>query len=261
MIEIMAANLFQLPDGVFKAKFNTDSDHWSVILPYIDGQKYTIGDTCISRETQGEFVYLKPEVWTKRSANPWNWSFGLEIFCKNWHYWVKAVEGDGIFQNGVKLDDKVKTKLNFGDVFTVTKFRNDISGGLAIFTFEKREYPENWDRNKKICTSENPAELNVAFQNDLIFFKILSLLSVGSLKNARLVCRHWNNQVSPILRKKCVINLNLNIWGWPFSDFNPSLKLLQYVQDMRNVTDWPNLKIIFPNLPGKWNGPANMQTC
>ncbi|XP_035711432.1 uncharacterized protein LOC118436882 [Folsomia candida] len=227
----MAASLIKPPDGVLKAKFNTEADYWSVILPYIERRKYTIGDTYTSWDTQGEFVFFTTK------SDKWNWSFGLEIFCDLDSYWVKAFKGDYIFQNGVKVDDEVKTRVNFGDTFTMTKLRNDISGGLAIFAFEKREYPTDVDYCKKImCDSDNAKELNFTLgRNKLIFSHILSYLSLRSLKNARLVCRHWDEEASPILQKKCAINFDED-----YQPSNSSLQFFRYVGEMRNIAGWPN---------------------
>ncbi|XP_035711429.1 uncharacterized protein LOC118436880 [Folsomia candida] len=148
-------------------------------------------------------------------------------------------------------------KLNFGDIFTVTKLRNDISGGLAIFTFERRSYPENWEASDKISTADttSAAGSNVTHftldRNHLIFSKIMSYLSVRSLKNARLVSRKWKKQVTPILRKKSALT---------FDDPrapNASRKFLRYVHDIKKVTKWPHWKISFPALPAKGNDKEN----
>ncbi|XP_035711206.1 uncharacterized protein LOC118436732 [Folsomia candida] len=164
----MAVNLIEPPDGVFQAKSNTGSDDWSVILPYIDRRKYTIGDKYISWATQGDFVFFRTK------GDQWNWRFGLEILCDDDFYWVKPGQGDIIFQNGVKLDDKVETRLNFNDTLIVTKLRNNISGGLAIFTFNKREYPENWDTCKKmeLCGSEKAPESSFTLDRNQLVCKI-----------------------------------------------------------------------------------------
>lgn len=75
-----------------------------------------------------------------------------------------------------------------------------------------------------------------------MFPYILPHLSVQGLKNARLVCRHWDEQVSPILRGKCAIKFGLQ-------GQNPSLQFLRYAHEMQNPADWPNWKISLPNLP------------
>ncbi|XP_035702661.1 uncharacterized protein LOC118434050 [Folsomia candida] len=197
----MAARFIRTPDGVFKAKFNTEAYYWSVVLPYVDHKKYTIGHTYTSWETQGDFIFFRT---TCTQLGTWNWNFGLEILCEDHEYWVKALKGDEIFKNGVKLDDEVKKPLNFGDTFTMIKRRNDISGGLAIFSFEKREYRNLLEYCRKTCASDNAKELNFMLdRNQLIFSKVLSHLSVRSLKNARLVCRHWDEEVTPVLQKIC----------------------------------------------------------
>ncbi|XP_035701363.1 uncharacterized protein LOC118433495 [Folsomia candida] len=203
-----------------------------------------------SWETQGDFIFFRT---TCTQLGTWNWNFGLEILCEDHEYWVKALKGDEIFKDGVKLDDEVKKPLNFGDTFTMIKRRNDISGGLAIFSFEKREYRNLLEYCRKTCASDNAKELNFMLdRNQLIFSKVLSHLSVRSLKNARLVCRHWDEEVTPVLQKKCAIKF---VDDW--KTFNPSLKFSPYIGEMRNVSGWPNWKITFPDLPAKEDDQKN----
>ncbi|OXA49264.1 hypothetical protein Fcan01_16110 [Folsomia candida] len=217
----MAANLIKPSDGVLQAKFNTGSDDWSAILPCVDRQKYTIGDKYTSWDTQGNFIFFRPE------GPEWNWKFGLEILCDDGFYSVKpATVGGRNFLNGAKLNREVG--LNFGDIFTVTKLRNDISGGLANFTFE---IEINWF-SRSFCP--------------------VSPCTLGSLKNARLVCRHWNEEVTPILRKKYAIKFSYS------SDvYNPSLKFFRYIHEMRDAENWPHLKISFPFLRFLEDGQEN----
>lgn len=73
------------------------------------------------------------------------------------------------------------------------------------------------------------------------------------MKNARLVCKHWDEQISPILRKKSLIHFDAES-----NSFNASLQFSRYLHEMQNVAPWTNWKITYPDLPasgedeGKW---------
>ncbi|OXA49226.1 uncharacterized protein LOC118436863 [Folsomia candida] len=242
----MSGRLLQPPDAVFESVLMTDCDLNSVILPYRERCRYTLGEKYVSWDTQSEFIFVK----TKRPQ--WDWSFGLEILCGHDAYWAKPVKGSFVFRNGIKYYDRVKIRLNFGDELVFAKHRDGISGGLARFIFKRREYATNVDKSIKsgpdsdAIVRKNGAKVNFSpGENQLIFSKILSYLPFKSLKNARLVCRHWDEHVSPILRKKSVINFYPGL-----KSANPSLKFLQYVHEMQN---WPRWKISYPKLPTPLN--------
>ncbi|OXA49875.1 hypothetical protein Fcan01_15925 [Folsomia candida] len=127
----MAANLIPVPNRVFRAKYNTDADNWSIILPYVDHQK---------SHPHRRMLFFKC------SLSP--------TFCPISHSW----------------------------------------------------------------------------------------LPLESLKIARLVCRHWEEDVTPILRRKCAIKFRY----YPDTT-NPSMQFYRYVHEMPNVADWPNWKISFPS--------------
>ncbi|XP_035711319.1 uncharacterized protein LOC118436807 [Folsomia candida] len=196
------------PDGVLKSKYNTDCQMQSVILPYREGVMYTFGDKFISREAQGEFVFVD----LKRSQ--WNWSPDsmFQIGCEDGDFFVKPGEGNMVIKNGVILNKTARPWLHFGDELGFMKYRNDISGGLAMFSFQERKYTTNWDKNGRNSAEsgpENGAGLNFTpGKNQLIFSHILSHLSLGNLKNARLVCKQWDEQVSPLVRKKSIIRFS-----------------------------------------------------
>ncbi|OXA49277.1 hypothetical protein Fcan01_15940 [Folsomia candida] len=170
--------------------------------------KYTFGDKFISREAQGEFVFVD----LKRSQ--WNWSPDsmFQIGCEDGDFFVKPGEGNMVIKNGVILNKTARPWLHFGDELGFMKYRNDISGGLAMFSFQERKYTTNWDKNGRNSAEsgpENGAGLNFTpGKNQLIFSHILSHLSLGNLKNARLVCKQWDEQVSPLVRKKSIIRFS-----------------------------------------------------
>ncbi|OXA54437.1 hypothetical protein Fcan01_10514 [Folsomia candida] len=227
----MASDLSQPADGVLEEKFNTDCNFGS----------YTFGEKYVSWKTQGEFIFFQ----SKRPH--WNWSFAMEILCGRDSYWIKPARGNIIFKNGVKFDTDAKIQLNFGDELSFTKHRNNVSGGLAVFTFKRREYPSNWDKWNKSkhdsgfgCDRCGSEILDFTLHKNKLVF---SHLSIGSLKNARLVCKDWNEQAPPILRAKSVVNFALHS-----NYLTPSLIFLRYVHEMKNATPWPNWKISYPEI-------------
>ncbi|OXA49273.1 uncharacterized protein LOC118436832 [Folsomia candida] len=236
-------------DGVLKPKYNTDCEMRSVILPYREGVKYTFGDEFISREEQGEFVFLNVK------PIKWNWSPTslVEISCEAGKYLVKSGEVNIVIKNGVILDVLAYsgTWLNFGDELQFTKYHDDISGGLAMFTFQKRECATNWDttvgqNSIGSGVEENSSGLNFnPGLNQVIFSHIVSHLSLGNLLSVRLVCKQWDKHVAPLVRKKCVINFRN-------SSTTPSLKFSRYVHEMKGVAPFPNWTINCPySVPGK----------
>ncbi|XP_021958600.2 uncharacterized protein LOC110854473 [Folsomia candida] len=249
--------IFKCTDAVVKPKYNTDCEMWSVILPCREGYKYTIGDKFILRGAQGEFVFLnlKPVKWN------WSPTSLVEIYCESGRYFIKPGEGNLVMKNGVILDTTARRLLCFGAELGFAKYRNDISGGLAMFTFEKREYATNWDQSRIMRQNsggsglENSAGLNFnPGQNQVIFSHILSFLSMGNLLNARLVCKQWGDQVTPIVRKKSIINFA----SWMIT---PSLRFTRYVHEMKNVAPWPNWQIHCPySVPAQGNDEKGQAT-
>ncbi|XP_035702352.1 uncharacterized protein LOC118433940 [Folsomia candida] len=245
-------------DGVLESKRGNSQycNMRSAILPYRDREKYTIGDKFTSWEAQGQLIFIS--VW----GHP-NWNFLptslVEISCEFDHFWVKPLEGNLVLKNGVNLDLNVRTRLNFGDELAFTKHRNNVDHGLAIFTFKQREYVSNWDKCDKASIKGVPDDVaNLALdftpdRNQLVFSHILSYLPLGTLKNARLVCKHWDEQVFPILRMKSAIGFETRFHRDDVT--TPSHQLFQYVHEMRNVAPWPNWKIWYPLLPtgNEWN--------
>ncbi|XP_035711116.1 uncharacterized protein LOC118436694 [Folsomia candida] len=210
--------------------------------------QYTLGDKFMSRAAQGEFVFLnlKPVKWN------WIPTSLVEISCEAGKYLVKPGEGNIVIRHGEVLNTTARTYLHFGDELGFMKYRDDISGGLAIFTFDEREYETNWDiyrtigLNSSECRPENSDGLIFTpGQNHVIFSRILSYLSLGNLLNARLVCKQWGEQVTPLVRKKSTINF----YSWTIT---PSLRFSQYVHEIKGVAPWPNWQIHCPySVPGE----------
>ncbi|XP_035708404.1 uncharacterized protein LOC118435953 isoform X2 [Folsomia candida] len=86
----------------------SEADMWQQYstLPYIEDQKYTFGSKYISRDDQGEFIFVQTE------QNPGNLA---EITCSGGNYWVKPAGKRIVLVNDYQLEKNCRTKLNDGD--------------------------------------------------------------------------------------------------------------------------------------------------
>ncbi|XP_021953319.1 uncharacterized protein LOC110850147 [Folsomia candida] len=213
------------------------------ILPYIEGQKYTFGDTFTSREEQGEFIF-----WFggKQGGNNPGLEEGVkfdkkstkngtvcEIVCKDKKFWLIPLgdwmEGDVrnyvdvLFLNDVAVNTKEKQKLKFGDELSVIRTIEEVGpstlaanqtrihNSRIVLEFKERELLSELDvliekhyRKRTKRKTDNKVDLFYPGKNSLILSKILSFLDTNQLKNVRFISNIWNQEAVKILRKRTI---------------------------------------------------------
>ncbi|OXA61759.1 uncharacterized protein LOC118433957 [Folsomia candida] len=89
------------------------------ILPNIEGQKFTIGETFSSREEHGEFIFWKRPMKEKLNITTGGNLPVCEITCAEDKYWVAPLlsGGEVVAVNDVEIQDR--TELKFGDYLSL----------------------------------------------------------------------------------------------------------------------------------------------
>ncbi|OXA63219.1 uncharacterized protein LOC110855001 [Folsomia candida] len=103
------------------------------ILPNIEGQKFTIGETFASREEHGEFIFWKRPMKEKLNITTGGNLPICEITCAENKYWVTPLlsGGEVVAVNDVQIQGR--TELKFGDY-------------LSLGVSATPEELENWKR-------------------------------------------------------------------------------------------------------------------
>ncbi|OXA64218.1 uncharacterized protein LOC118434139 [Folsomia candida] len=89
------------------------------ILPSIEGQKFTIGETFTSRKEQGEFIFWKRPKRDELNITTDGSLPVCEITCAENKYWVTPLlsGGEVVAVNDVEIQDR--TELKFGDYLSL----------------------------------------------------------------------------------------------------------------------------------------------
>ncbi|OXA62856.1 uncharacterized protein LOC118434015 [Folsomia candida] len=146
------------------------------ILPNIEGQKFTIGETFTSRKKQGEFIFWKRPMKDQLNIMADGNLPVCEITCDENKYWVTPLlsGGEVVAVNDIAIQDS--TELKFGDYLslgvpaTPDKFENWKRTQTNFFPFPTTENehaipecPTAW-ANKELDAFKNTLRLFLLFQ-------------------------------------------------------------------------------------------------